>query len=765
MKKLVTTFVVVAGFALTTWAGTPATLTTLRAFHALTNDQASKGLPVAFEATVTYYRGYENTLFVEDNGVNIFVAAPPDARLVPGDRIMVRGKTLNSFNPIVIGDQVTFLRHGNLPNPVPASFDQMIRAVTDCKVVTVRGVVRAADLVVSSKAPVRSIFLQMLTDGGYVNATVDSDDASFLDGLLDAEVEVTGVVSEEFDSKMQVTGIRMHVQTLAGIRVLKRVSTSPWTLPVTPMERVLGVLHTQDSTQRVRVHGTITYYEPGTAVVLQDGVRSIWVSTQTHIPLRIGDVADATGFPDVVDGFLNLVHGEVRDTFTQAPVAPPLFTWKTLNPYGFSPSGHHFDLVSIEAQVVTQVRETSQDEFVLAADGKVFSAFLRRTDGQLQNVEQIPIGSRVRVTGICILENSNPYDPEVPFNILLRSFNDIQVIKDPSLLNIRNLMLLVGLMVVIIVVVSARGWIIEHRTRRQTAALAYIEKRRSRILEDINGSRPLAEVVEQITELVSFKLHGAPCWCQIADGALLGNCPAKLAGLRIAQLDIPARSGPSPGTVFAAFDRLAKPSGNETETLSMAVGLTALAIETRRLFTDLTRRSEFDLLTDIHNRFSLEKHLDLQIREAREMAGIFGLIYIDLDQFKQVNDSHGHHVGDLYLQEAAIRMKRQLRPHDKLARLGGDEFAALVPVVRSRADVEEIARRLERCFDEPFVLEGYTLHGAASVGIALFPEDATTVDALFRAADATMYVAKHEKQHIGEAAAGQGPKFAPLDGK
>jgi diguanylate cyclase (GGDEF)-like protein len=764
MKKLVATFVVVTGLALTAWAGTPATLTTLRAVNALTNDQASKGLPVAFEATVTYYRGYEGTLFVEDDGAAIFVNAPPNAGLVPGDRVMVRGKTLNSFNPIVTDDQLTLVRHGSLPKPEPVTFDQMIRAETDCKLVTVRGVVRAADLVVSLAAQVRYIHLQLTTDGGYFNLNLDSDDASFLEGLLDAEVQVTGVVSEEFDSKMQVTGIRFHVQDLADIQVLKRASASPWTLPVTPMERVLGFYHTQDSTRRVRVHGTITYYQPGTAVVLQDGVRSIWISTETQIPLRIGDVADATGFPDVVDGFLNLVHGEVRDTLTQAPVVPPLLTGKMLSPSGFSPSGHHFDLVSIEAQVVTQVRETSQDEFVLAADGKIFSAFLRRTDDRLQNVAQIPIGSRVRVTGICILENSNPYDPQVPFNILLRSFNDLQVVKDPSLLNIRNLILLVGLLLVVVAAVGARGWAIERRTRRQTTELAYIEQRRSRILEDINGSRPLAEIVEQITELVSFKQHGAPCWCQIADGAQLGNSPADLAGLRIAQLDIPSRSGPSPGTVFVAFDRLARPSANETETLSMAVGLTALAIETRRLYSDLVHRSEFDLLTDIHNRFSLEKLLELQIRKARETAGIFGLIYIDLDRFKEVNDTYGHHVGDLYLQEAAIRMKRQLRPHDQLARLGGDEFAALVPVVRSRAGVEEIARRLERCFDEPFVFEGHTLHGAASVGIALFPEDATTVDALLRAADATMYVAKYGKRDIGEVVAGEDPKLSPQDG-
>src|SRR5208283_3795358 len=121
-----------------------------------------------------------------------------------------------------------------------------------------------------------------------------------------------------------------------------------------------------------------------------------------------------------------------------------------------------------------------------------------------------------------------------------------------------------------------------------------------------------------------------------------------------------------------------------------------------------------DLLTDIHNRFSLDKHLEAQIELARRDAGIFGLIYIDLDRFKQVNDLYGHQAGDLYLQEVAARMKSQLRSHDQLARLGGDEFAALVSVVPNRAGVEEIALRLERCLDEPFAVEGHILHGSAS---------------------------------------------------
>ncbi len=129
------------------------------------------------------------------------------------------------------------------------------------------------------------------------------------------------------------------------------------------------------------------------------------------------------------------------------------------------------------------------------------------------------------------------------------------------------------------------------------------------------------------------------------------------------------------------------------------------------------------------------------------------MVYIDLNDFKQVNDVYGHQVGDFYLQEVANRMKRQLRALDMLARLGGDEFAVLLPKVRTRAEVEEISHRLERSLDAPLTAEGYVLHGSASIGIALYPEDGTTKDGLLSAADAAMYVNKHIQRENRELSA------------
>jgi diguanylate cyclase (GGDEF)-like protein len=763
MKSFRFASAVILGWAVAASASSPPPIANLRAIHALTNPEASHMLPVAFQATVTYFRPYENTLFVQDGDVAIYVEIETNAKLSPGDRVLIRGTTEPSFRPFVLGTSISVVGHGAVPPAPPATFDELIRGDLDCQRVTVRGHVRTADLATS--ANVESTSLQMMTEGGEVDAIVDSNDREALKNLLDAEVEVTGAESGQFDGKMQQTGILVHVSSLADVRVIERAAIDPWSIPVTPMDRILSGYRVKDLTQRVRVHGTITYYQPGSMLVLQDGERSLWVMTQTQAPLLIGDRADAIGFPAVHDGFLTLTSSEIQEKQEFRPVVPKLEDAKLL-----TSSKHIFDLVSIDATAVAAVRGAAQDEYVLSSEGQLFSAIYRHpilNDGNtadLPLMKEIPLGATVRVTGICMLERSNPFNGQVPFNLLMRSFDDIVVTAAPSKFNVRNLTYAVSLLLLIVLAVTAWGWTMKVKVRQQTEALsariaadAALERRmaelelgRSRILEDINGARPLAEILEQITELASFRLYGAACWCEVAGGARLGAHCADEARYRIVRMEIPARSGPALGVLYAGFEIDTDPGPDEQATLSVAAKLAALAIENRRLYADLHHRSEFDLLTDIHNRFSLEKHLLTRIDEARENASIFGLVYIDLDQFKQVNDLYGHRVGDLYLQEVAVRMKRQLRTGDMLARLGGDEFAALLPNVGSRAHAEEIAQRLERSFDQSFAVEGYVLQGSASVGIAIYPEDGTTKDVLLSAADANMYVTKHTRHEVSE---------------
>lgn len=737
-------------------------LNSARAIRALSGAQASQGLAVDFEATVTYVRSDQQTLFVQDGDAALSVNWTPESLFEPGDRVEIKGTTKAGFRPMVVAKSVTLEQHGTAPQPAPATFDQLIRGDMDSRLVTVSASVRDAAAVVNRN--VRSTLLQLHMDGGEVEATVDVDNQEILSSLLDADVLVTGVVSGRFDAKMQQTGIILHVRSMDGVKIMRRAIASPWDLPITPMDQILASYHVTNASKRVRIHGTVTYFRSGSAAVLQDGDKSLWLMTSSVVPLHVGNAADATGFPDLHEGLLVLENAEIQDSGNAAPIAPKPVTWEQL-----ATSRDLFDLVTIEGEVVAEVRGGAQDEYVLASNGDLFSAIYKHpaSDGSDPEapapMKHVAPGSRVRITGVCFTNASSPLEARVPFDILLRSPDDIAVIAGAPWFTTSNLAKIVGLLFIVVFAVSVWVWLLRRRVRQQTTAItaqseadaeqqrriAQLEQRRSRVLEDINSSRPLGDIVEHITEMVSHMLDGAPCWCQVTEGPLLGQAPAKKQGLRIISREIHSRTGLVLGTLYAALGSMDANEEEEQEALTAGVRLATLSIETRKLYSDLVHRSEYDLLTDMYNRFSLDHHLLEMIDKAQETGSNFGLIYVDLDDFKLVNDMYGHHIGDLYLQEVSLRMKRQLRTGDVLGRLGGDEFAALVTVVRGRIDVEEIAQRLERCFDAPFALEGYVLRGAASVGMAIYPVDGTTSDSLLSAADAAMYSAKNSRRSAG----------------
>jgi diguanylate cyclase (GGDEF)-like protein len=760
MKRKIFTFLLLALSVGLSGAAQPAPLTSLRAIQALSNAEADKGLPVLFEATVTYYHKGGYTLFMQDGGVGSYVSPQKNADLTPGDRVLVRGKTAGSYHPVVISDSIKVLHHGSLPKPVPASFDQLIKGERDCLIVTVRGVVRAADLKRDS-ADSYGGNLQLLTEGGYIQVSVYNSDENGIEGLLDAEVEATGVAGGLFDGKMQSHGIVISVATPADIKILKRANTNPWTLPLTPMGQIIAGYHVTDQTQRVRVHGTITYFQPGSSAVIQDGKSSLWISTWTYQPIKIGDVVDATGFPEAHNGFLALTRSEIQDSNVQAPVTPLPTTRKEL-----TESRHIIDLVSVEAQVVTEARGGTEDEYELTADGQLFNAIYRHPTGSAEPLpmKPIPIGAKVRVTGICITEDSNPFDSGVGFDILMRDFDDIQVVAKPSIINTRNLTIAISILMIVVIAIGGWGWMLRRKVRQQTATLATMaqfEQRRSKILEKINGSDPLGEILSEITSTVSSMLGGVYCRCEIASGTDDNDNPLKIDETRMLRMGIAGHDGVILGSLIAGLDPIAPLSAERMEALTVGVRLASLAIETRRLYSDLRRRSEFDLLTEIHNRFSMEKALSSKIEESQASHASFGLIYIDLDKFKPINDTFGHHVGDLYLQEVAARMSKQLLGGDMLARLGGDEFAALVSLQNGRFDLEKIVARLKSCFHNPFILDGHTIHGEASIGFALYPENGSNRDELLNAADAAMYDVKKSKSRVKTEAAIQAPIPSP----
>ncbi|MYM34708.1 EAL domain-containing protein [Duganella sp. FT94W] len=156
------------------------------------------------------------------------------------------------------------------------------------------------------------------------------------------------------------------------------------------------------------------------------------------------------------------------------------------------------------------------------------------------------------------------------------------------------------------------------------------------------------------------------------------------------------------------------------------------------------QQANFDALTALPNRHMFQDRLDQELKKARREGMLLALLFIDLDGFKQVNDTFGHDQGDALLVEAARRIALCVRNSDTVARLGGDEFTVLLSGLEQASGVERIAQSMLALLNQPFTLGAARSSVSASIGIALYPSDATTPEELLRSADQAMYAAKQE---------------------
>jgi len=151
-----------------------------------------------------------------------------------------------------------------------------------------------------------------------------------------------------------------------------------------------------------------------------------------------------------------------------------------------------------------------------------------------------------------------------------------------------------------------------------------------------------------------------------------------------------------------------------------------------------------DPLTDLPNRSLFQDRAEQAILATRRHPGRVGLMLLDLNRFKEVNDTLGHHNGDLLLKEIGQRLRIGLRDSDSIARLGGDEFGILLPTIADANAALGVAEKIRQALREPFALEGITLDLDASVGIALYPDHGRDVETLLQRADVAMYLAKQD---------------------
>ncbi|MDD3354242.1 diguanylate cyclase [Zoogloea sp.] len=174
----------------------------------------------------------------------------------------------------------------------------------------------------------------------------------------------------------------------------------------------------------------------------------------------------------------------------------------------------------------------------------------------------------------------------------------------------------------------------------------------------------------------------------------------------------------------------------------------ATAIERVQLKAELVRAAQYDELTSLPNRRLFHDRMATALVRCRRRQGRMALLYIDLDDFKQVNDCFGHAIGDQLLKQVARRLERCVRKADTVARLGGDEFVVILEDIQAPEDATTVATKIHASLAQAVPIAGRALHTHASIGIALYPQDGVEADQLLRHADTHMYQDKNDKPFL-----------------
>jgi diguanylate cyclase (GGDEF)-like protein len=196
-------------------------------------------------------------------------------------------------------------------------------------------------------------------------------------------------------------------------------------------------------------------------------------------------------------------------------------------------------------------------------------------------------------------------------------------------------------------------------------------------------------------------------------------------------------SGQQLGVVTLYRDQVGEPDEMNMGRMRYASHLSAIAIERKRIEEQMQHQASYDTLTGLPNRRLFRDRLREEIGKAERGGESLALLFIDLDRFKEVNDTLGHEIGDLLLVEAAQRIRAGIRESDTVARLGGDEFTVILPRV-------DDAQNIVNAMIKPFRLELHTVYVSTSIGIAAYPFDTESADGLVGCADQAMYAVKEK---------------------
>jgi signal transduction histidine kinase len=468
---------------------------TAAAVRGLSFSQAEKPMPVRLRGVVTFFDENLFSRFIQDDTAGIYLqysASTP--LLVPGQIVEVEGvSSPGEYAPVVVPKRVRVTGAGQLPKPMPVTYEQLASGREDSQFVEIAGIVRSVQM------PEGSPFhlIEIATGGGRLSVYIRELPVKRPEDLLDSTVRVCGVCSTRFNHQRQLFSIRLMVPQPENLVVEIPAPTDPFSTATRPIASLLQFDPQEPFGHRVKVTGTVIFYEPGKRLYLEEGEQGVEVQTKMRVPLQVGDRVEALGFASQGD-YTPILQDAIYKIISTGTLLVP----SRVTPDEALKGKHDCRLITVTARLLDRALHGTEPYLILQEGGFIFQAHYRSASGE-DAFATLENGSRVLVTGICKIEPGEWQAGDdwraKSFRLELRSAADIELLQAPPWWTLKKLLWIAGGLGLL--AMAALGWI--GVLRRQVAE-------RSRQLETQIQERQRAErgrEIEQERARVAHDLH------------------------------------------------------------------------------------------------------------------------------------------------------------------------------------------------------------------------------------------------------------------
>jgi len=464
LRKLFPLAILLCGPILEARGQSPEEITTAVEVRELSAAEADARLPVRLQGVVTFFDEVVYGRFIQDDTAGIYLRESTDIPpLVPGQLVEVTGYTSpGEYAPIVVPEQVRVLGEAPLPEAKPATFEQLASGREDSQFVEIAGIVRSVRL----NELIGYHLVELATGGGRLVIYIKDIPVAAPEDLVDSTVRVRGVCSTIFNRQRQLFNIRMVVPRATDLVVETPAVKDPFQMPARAIGSLLQFTPQGSYGRRVKVVGTVALQQLGTALFIQDATDGLYVKTRQQTPLEIGDVVEVLGFP-AQGVYTPSMEDALYRKIGSGPKPQP-----DLVDHDEALKGtHDCRLVRINARVLDRTEQPGELALVLDDGEAIFQASLDPRAGG-DGFATLENGSTVSVTGVCLID-PGPWEAgegwrAASFRILLRSPNDVVVLKAPPWWTLQKLLAMIGILAVIILGVMTWVLVLRRRVRQQT---------------------------------------------------------------------------------------------------------------------------------------------------------------------------------------------------------------------------------------------------------------------------------------------------------